>query len=412
MFKRCFLHIGTEKTGTTSIQNFLAANREALERGGFFYPSSFGLPNQVGLAAYTGEPERVADLLRGFGYGSSAEDAARFRRTLEERFRQEVSDRESADEVLLLSSEHLHSRARRSDGIARLRDFLAGFCREITVVVYLRRQDQLAVSLSSTHYKTGKSNRFELPRIGRALPYYYDYQAILENYAAIFGQSQCVVRLFERGTLRGGDVIADYSLVTGLPSSLALRILPEQNQSLTTLGQRLLAELNKHFPPDEEGRPSPLRANLADIITTHYPGRPEILSRAEAQRFYAHFRDGNQMVKARFFPDLPRPTLFAEDFGSYPETVAEPALDFEQGCAAAACLWRVQALRIQQLRKQIWLARRELTSAMASVSDAGGTRAVSSALALLEGAEEGAPGKRYGLKPRTRAPTLRQAARN
>ncbi len=39
MFSHCILHIGTDKTGTTTLQNFLAANRSALRQMGYVFPS-------------------------------------------------------------------------------------------------------------------------------------------------------------------------------------------------------------------------------------------------------------------------------------------------------------------------------------------------------------------------------------
>ena len=38
MGRRAILQIGTEKTGTTTLQHFLAANRGPLARRGFLYP--------------------------------------------------------------------------------------------------------------------------------------------------------------------------------------------------------------------------------------------------------------------------------------------------------------------------------------------------------------------------------------
>ena len=37
-FKKCILHIGTEKTGTTAIQEYLKSNRDALAKQGFYHP--------------------------------------------------------------------------------------------------------------------------------------------------------------------------------------------------------------------------------------------------------------------------------------------------------------------------------------------------------------------------------------
>ena len=52
MIDECILHIGTEKTGTTSIQKFLATNRTLLKANGVLYPLSPGKVNHIGLEAY------------------------------------------------------------------------------------------------------------------------------------------------------------------------------------------------------------------------------------------------------------------------------------------------------------------------------------------------------------------------
>src|SRR6202022_3469950 len=37
---RCFIHIGTHKTGTTSIQHLLSRNSSALRQMGYYYPDA------------------------------------------------------------------------------------------------------------------------------------------------------------------------------------------------------------------------------------------------------------------------------------------------------------------------------------------------------------------------------------
>lgn len=51
---KCFLHIGTEKTATTTIQSFLSLNRKRLREYGYFYPESIGFLNHssLSIAAY------------------------------------------------------------------------------------------------------------------------------------------------------------------------------------------------------------------------------------------------------------------------------------------------------------------------------------------------------------------------
>ena len=52
MLAHCWLHIGVEKTGTTSIQSFLAANRTALRAEGRLYPIVPGAVGHLGLVAF------------------------------------------------------------------------------------------------------------------------------------------------------------------------------------------------------------------------------------------------------------------------------------------------------------------------------------------------------------------------
>ena len=50
-FKKVFLHIGLEKTGTTSIQRALDIHREKLAELGYFYPKATAVGKNVLLAA-------------------------------------------------------------------------------------------------------------------------------------------------------------------------------------------------------------------------------------------------------------------------------------------------------------------------------------------------------------------------
>ena len=45
----CYLHIGVEKTGTTSIQKFLYLNRALLNQNGYQLTDSLSKPNNTGI---------------------------------------------------------------------------------------------------------------------------------------------------------------------------------------------------------------------------------------------------------------------------------------------------------------------------------------------------------------------------
>ena len=49
--RRAIIHVGHEKTGTKSIQNFLIANNQSLKREGIIFPKSLGSGNHTRLVA-------------------------------------------------------------------------------------------------------------------------------------------------------------------------------------------------------------------------------------------------------------------------------------------------------------------------------------------------------------------------
>ncbi len=67
---KVILHIGTHKTGTTTLQHFLTANKEALAERGFCYspelmPQNKTQHSEIALLFKRGMVKDAADLLKG-----------------------------------------------------------------------------------------------------------------------------------------------------------------------------------------------------------------------------------------------------------------------------------------------------------------------------------------------------------
>ena len=58
---KLILHIGTAKTGTTTLQHWFASNRESLQAQGIYYPKSLGKVNHRALSIFAMNPERPDD---------------------------------------------------------------------------------------------------------------------------------------------------------------------------------------------------------------------------------------------------------------------------------------------------------------------------------------------------------------
>lgn len=231
-------------------------------------------------------------------------------------------------ETLIISSEHFQSRLRNLDEIAALKDFLAHWVDEFQVVLYLRRQDRVAMSLYSTKVKSGnpKPGVFDAIKAG-PLPYYFDYEAIYRQWAEVFGAGAVAVRLFDRAEWVHGDLIQDFAAANGIVLT-GKRIPESENESLSQEGVDFLLEVNKQLPQAANGSSDALRQKIAHQVSLLCKGQPTGVSRAQAQAFYGHFLESNERLRKAVFPDRSRP-LFDESFDDYPEqaTKTEPRFD-------------------------------------------------------------------------------------
>ena len=155
-----YLHIGTEKTGTSSVQNFFAANRELLARKGVLYPESPGARNHIGLAAAAQDLSGMGPLRKLLGLKDRAE-VELYRRKLAAGLEAEYRSR--AFKTVVMSGEHCSSRLVDDEEVQWLKDMLSPHFEKIKIVIYLRRQDDYLLSIYSTSVKSGAKFPLDIP---------------------------------------------------------------------------------------------------------------------------------------------------------------------------------------------------------------------------------------------------------
>jgi hypothetical protein len=203
---RVYLHIGTHKTGSTAVQYFLDANREALEGRGVLYPRS-GRPQRKPISC--GHHLLASELTR------PAAARRRLVRTGAARTEWEALEAElrgAREDVAVISAEGFDRLATEHDFQA-LRSRLDGL--DVNVIVYLRRQDEFLSSYYCQHvlYR-GETRGFEEFR--RALPTETDYERLLASWEGAFGRESLIVRTYERPALVNGDVVDDFCAQIGV----------------------------------------------------------------------------------------------------------------------------------------------------------------------------------------------------
>jgi hypothetical protein len=318
VLRRILLHIGGEKTGSTSVQAMLAMNRDALLAAGFAVPRTPGAANHIGLAAWAGEPALVPDLVAAIG---GPERVA----ALPEALAAEVAALPPHAHTLLLSGEHCQSRLHDAAAIARLRDGLlaplgAG---EVQVLVYLRRQDGIALSSHGTWLRSHgalPSSPFPGDPASLAL---LDHAALLARWASVFGHDALAPRIYEVAAFTGGDMLRDVLAVCGVAGVARLRMPPRLNRSLAAPAQAFLAALTPAVAAATATRAPPDLTPLFALLERRFPGSGLRPARAEAAAFLARFAASNEAVRREYFPG--RPHLFDLDLSAYPEQPDPPS---------------------------------------------------------------------------------------
>src|SRR5579885_2828596 len=210
-FQRCDLHVGTEKTGSTSLQRFFGLNREALLHKGIFIPQSLspnaasGDLNHVFLTtvSFEGDRSRTNDLQQAVGLSSLAQ-IREHRQQIAQAMTQEMSALPDTVARLVLSNEHIHSRLQHIGDLTNLRIFLQQFCHEIRVIVYLRPQHEMAMSAATTALRAGATELRLIPDFNTENGFddilgvnfdYFNYDQFLTNLANVFGEAAILPRI-------------------------------------------------------------------------------------------------------------------------------------------------------------------------------------------------------------------------
>lgn len=340
---RVILHIGTEKTGTTSIQAALNADRRALKAKGILYPSLLGSTNHSELYVLSGAALPGDDVLL-WEETRTGLSGRKYVAACTESFLSEVS--EGRYHTLVLSCEFFHSRVASSEMVLDAIESLCGYIPSVRVLVYLRRQDELAVSAFSTRIKMGDVGRiFDLPIYSRN-ENYLNYRKLIELYQCCFGRDSVSPRIYDRTRLIGGDVVRDFYSAAAL--GISPSVVHQKNVSLSDTEARFLLRFNSIFPLTVDGEFNAMRGPIVDVIAGKFPGLPLLPARRDAERFLSQFIESNEWVRKEFFDDSSfPPTLFNDSMTMYPES-AERELNDRDLLKVIELIW------VHSRKESIW----------------------------------------------------------
>lgn len=306
---KAVLHLGTEKTGTSTIQQTFAKNRSSLMDQGFYFMRCTGGGNDRKLVAYC-HGEDQYEVFHKAQSIDSFEKKMQFESQLVKDFEEEVKSLPSSIHTVIFSSEHFQSRLREESQREKLKALLSRFFDEFVFISYIRPQVDMAASHYSTYLKTrGTKDLSEY--MERCYPgnYYFDHWRFLSNWEDSFPGQKFIVRIFDRDFMVGKDIVTDTCRAIGIDES-KLENINDANESVQPTGQELLRIINSKMPVDNhDGEVNFQRNAIVKMVNKIYAGAGKRPDKSQAIKLQDGFSGINEKVRKRWFPE--RKELFS-----------------------------------------------------------------------------------------------------
>jgi hypothetical protein len=301
---RCVVHIGTEKTGTTLLQNWLYLNQKQLSEQRIFLSDIFGKPNNrllpVFFLPYLDEWARNRKI-------STIEEKDAFFSGFEDKFSNEVWKASAAHDLFLITSEHFSSRITRREDIEKIKKFLSKRFDEIFLICYFRNQADMAVSLYSTALNVGSVASFDtfLSSGITQENYYYNFKAIADNWASVFGKECCNFKIYDRNNFRDNDLRMDFISALGMPidkSQLDFSKI-SSNASLTVLEAAVYRRINEFIPYWDQvnGGMNGFNVKLKEAVAALESLSHGVISTPDSQEILERFDETNRQFFQEYF---------------------------------------------------------------------------------------------------------------
>lgn len=299
---RCVLHIGTEKTATTFLQNWLYENEAALSKQGVALSRVMGIPNNRKFVSYV--HGGIDDYLTSKGIFDTKGRAAFFD-GYEEELAAEFQQKSKSHDTFVITSEHFHSRLLFSDQIKRILTCLAPYCETFRVVCYFREQSQKRTSLYSTQLRVGGGLDVEAFQNDVSPDsHHYNYLLSFGKWESVFGADALVPRIYDRNAMAQNDIRLDF-IKCALPDVTPELLSYDGGDVNTALSEdeaSLFQAINA-MRSNKIGRvPDHLSAVLRNLVANlPFVDKSEVIKDTRQEAMYDVFDDANRSFFSRYF---------------------------------------------------------------------------------------------------------------
>lgn len=254
MLKTCILHIGTPKTGTTSIQATLFHNRKKLLKDGINY-FNLTMTHHAVAQMFDSKDKSRSKLINHESITKPDQTKPILLTEI----------KKNRSKYFVISSESLGML--KEAGVRELKKFLAPHFDAFKIISYVRNPYEYASSAAQQLIKAGAVHetlykntlkKGSHPGAGSLSP---QYKRRIVAYNNLFGKENVIVREFSRPTLKNQDVIDDF-FEAAFNYSATLKNIKKlnQNDSLDQSLIKTIGALNKSIPTMKHGAKNPDRS--------------------------------------------------------------------------------------------------------------------------------------------------------
>lgn len=293
MKKRALIHIGSGKTGTSSIQDALLEREKKKENKSFHYPV-IGRNGHQSIEVLFKDYTRITRGLKSRFLGDSNDYKA-----FVKKFSDELESYADSGNVLI-SSEFLFNF--NSLEVESFKNYFErkGF-NDFKVLVYLRNPSDYYLSLVQQKVKAAH-------KIPSPFEFKTNYCNSIDTWRKFFGESVCV-REFDRGKMVNSDVLQDFSVIASEFFGECILLKGKStNESVSAEGMVILQEFRKKFFLDKEDcffKESNFLLKRIKEIECDYSGtKPKLKDGYMELILKNNFKDVSDLKKYGVFDDI------------------------------------------------------------------------------------------------------------
>lgn len=298
--KTLYIHIGTPKTATTSLQHFCDENEKILEEQGYCYPI---FPHKFKGVSIT----RNGSFL---GWVSSSKKDKRNKLEEEKYFRQGMDmvleNFRKFDNVILSEEATWSAAFRRGKPYIweKIRQEAEEHGYGVKIIVYLRRQDSLADSWWKQKVKVGRriySTSSWEEFVSDPSQLEFDYYSAIKKIEAVLGKENIIIRRFGKQYFKNGSIYEDFMEALDVRYDSRF-VISEGKRNNSLFGnsheiKRILnmLKMNKHDRLF-------FKRIVREISDNHTDLKGETMfSAEEAEKFMEQYREGNRKLMQEYF---------------------------------------------------------------------------------------------------------------